>query len=111
MQQYAVTLAGQLGRKASYKQLGVPLPEQRLSDMSEEQVGQLFALFREAQAGGGQRSEGREQGGGERGEGVGEQGGGERGEGGVGARKRGTVDKVEETKREKGRTEQPAVKR
>jgi hypothetical protein len=46
---YAVTLAGQLGRKASYKVLGVPLPEERLSDMTEQQIGQLFELFREAQ--------------------------------------------------------------
>jgi len=48
-QNYAITLAGQLGKKASYKVLGVNLPQDRFSDMNSEQIGQLFELFRESQ--------------------------------------------------------------
>jgi len=46
---YATTLAGQLGQKTSYKVLGVPLATSRLSEMSDEQVAQLFELFSAAQ--------------------------------------------------------------
>jgi len=46
---YAATLAGQLGKKTSYKVLGVPLASERFSEMSDEQVAQLFELFSEAQ--------------------------------------------------------------
>jgi len=46
---YATTLAGQLGKKTSYKVLGVPLHAKSFSEMSDEQVAQLFELFNEAQ--------------------------------------------------------------
>ncbi len=48
-QNYAITLAKQLGKKSAYATLGVPLKDNQLELMSDEQISQLFDLFQEIQ--------------------------------------------------------------
>jgi len=46
---YAITMAKQIGKRSATKQLGIQLNDEHLNDMNEEQVGQLYELFKETQ--------------------------------------------------------------
>lgn len=49
MQNYAITLANQLGKYSTNRILGLKLSEERLNSLTEDQVGQLYELFQETQ--------------------------------------------------------------
>ena len=49
LQNYAVTLAEQLGKHATHNALGLRLTESQLDELRDDQVGQLFELFQEIQ--------------------------------------------------------------
>jgi hypothetical protein len=49
LQNYAVTLAEQLGKRSATKVLGLQLSESQLSALRDDQLGQLFTLFQETQ--------------------------------------------------------------
>lgn len=49
LQNYATTLAQQLGKYTTHEALGLKLTERQLNELRDDQVGQLFELFQEIQ--------------------------------------------------------------
>jgi len=49
LQNYAVTLAQQLGKLTTDQALGLKLHDQQLGELRDDQIGQLFELFQEIQ--------------------------------------------------------------
>jgi len=48
-QNYAITLAEQLGKHTTSEALGLKLDEAQLNALRDDQIGQLFELFQEIQ--------------------------------------------------------------
>lgn len=48
-QNYAITLAEQLGKQTTSEALGLKLDEAQLNALRDDQIGQLFELFQEIQ--------------------------------------------------------------
>jgi hypothetical protein len=49
VQNYAITLANQLGKHSTNRVLGLKLTDETLNSLREDQVGQLYQLFQETQ--------------------------------------------------------------
>lgn len=49
VQNYAITLANQLGKHSTNRVLGLKLSEETLNGLREDQIGQLYQLFLETQ--------------------------------------------------------------
>jgi hypothetical protein len=49
LQEYAITLAKQMGAKEAGQKLGLQLTPCQVESLAEDQVGQLYELFKETQ--------------------------------------------------------------